>query len=103
MDGTIDWEKMRCNSTEAPLKRACCGIARYTEGRANGDFCICYRLRRFDARCPVESGVALLIDGVPSERVMGRAVLGAGDKIDGLLKSTILLHATYAGIAQVLD
>lgn len=56
--------------------------------------------------CPVESGVALLIDGgstFPSERVMGRAVLGADDRIDGLLKSMILSHATYAEIAQVPD
>jgi len=50
--------------------------------------------------------VALLIDGGStflSERVMGRAVLGADDRIDGLLKSMILSHAIYAGIAQVPD
>ena len=33
----------------------------------------------------------------------GRAVVGADDRIDGLLKSMILLHATYAGITQVPD
>ena len=54
MDGTIDWEKMRCNSTEAS-KHTCCGVARYiegiaVEGRASSDFCIRCRLRRFDAR-----------------------------------------------------